>query len=125
MISPGQRLRNRHPHKLRRPCVVRIVQQPSCSISRSRHTVGSISILYPILRAEALEPRRVRIPQRSRKQSNDSIDNHRRSQLAPGENIVSDRNLAVAQQLIHPLIHALIPSTEEHHPLGRGKLLSH
>ena len=78
-----------------------------------------------ILRPKALKPRRVRIPQRPRQQPHHSIHDHRRRQLAAREHIVPNRNLAVAKQLIHPLIHALIPPAEDDHPLHRRQLLRH
>src|SRR5882757_7157866 len=125
MVPAGKRLRNRHSHKIRRPRVMRIVQQPTRSIRRPRRPIRFTSIMPHIVRAEALKARRVRVPQRARQQPHHCIDDHRRRKLAARKNIIPNRNLAVAQQLIHSLIHSFIPPADDDYSLYRRQLLGH
>jgi len=123
MVSASQCIGNGNPAKLRRPRVVRIIKQSARSISAARWSVRRRRLFRHILRTEAFKPGRVRIPQRPRQQPNYGIHDHRRSQFSTRQNIIANRDLAVAEYLVHPLVHAFIASADNDDPFRRSKLL--
>lgn len=87
MIPAEQHLGNFPPAKLRRPRVMRILQQ----------LAGKGFIL-----------RRLRITQHARQQAHHRIRHHQRGQRPVGQHIVTNGNLLIDQMVRHPLIHPLV-----------------
>ena len=117
MVPTRKYLRNKGPAKLRRPRVVRIIQQPTRPMRRPRNPISGHPVRQIIPHAKALIPRRIRMPQHPRQQPYHRIQNHRRSQLPTRKHIVANREFLIRQQPRSP---AHLPSyrpQDQHHLL--------
>src|ERR1700733_10280632 len=65
---------------------------------------------------------RALIPERSRQQPRQRIDDQQRRQFPAGEHVVAHRHLAVDAELDDALVHALVPSRHQQQPGERGEL---
>src|SRR6185369_8493860 len=124
MITALQNLGDGNPFKFSRARVVWIVENPSRSMSSAWRSARTIRLLNQrnVMCSKTLEPGRVGMPQGSRQQPHNSVNNHGRPQLSSREHIDADRDLAIAQQLAHALVDALISSADQHNALDASHL---
>ncbi len=76
-----------------------------------------------VLGAEALESVRIGVAKDARKKAGNGVDHHGCGKLASRQNVVADREFAVADEQINTLIDTLVPSAEEDHSLTTGEFM--
>jgi hypothetical protein len=104
MISAQQNAGHLPTAKLRRPGVLRTIQQTF------------------VLLAETLISRRIFITEHSGQQPRYRIDYDRSGQLTTAEHEIADGQLIVGKMPGHPLIHSLIAATEQQQIIQTGEL---
>ena len=118
MITALQNLGDGNPFKFSRARVVWIVEDPSRSMSsawRSARNPPPQPAKRHVLQNSRTAPSRDApgLPAAAAQQRQQS----RPPQLSSREHIVADRDLAIAQQLAHALVDALISSADQHDAL--------
>jgi hypothetical protein len=102
--------------------VVGVVEDSAGGVNGRGRRAGDVLLCFDI-GAEALEAGGVGVAQDSREKADDGVHDDGGSELAAGEDVVADGELAVAEELIDPLVDTLVTTAEEYDARDGGKLM--